>query len=769
VPTLGRQPVLPGLTNPPLVFHGGSVMHGVHLHTVFWAPSGYAFPPSPGGGIPSYEGLVQRFFADAAGAPSSAPSALAVTDQYGDQGGVGSHALRYAAATDSVDDADRYPSRGQCSSPLGLPVCLTTDQVESELDRVVSRQDPAGRGLHDLWVLLLPPNVDTCVMGFMCGTSAFAGYHSQFDLGHGSTVYALVVNPLDEGVPPQGADPQGNPVAEVATNIAAHEVTEAVSDPEGTGWIDPSGGEVGDKCQASYGAPLGYAGNGDPYNQLLSGDPFLIQTMWSNVDMGCVAHGASAPAPSLPSVALRQFSAVINGNIGATRAGVTVRVDLSRTGLVVAAGHARTGPHGGWTVTLRSPRTGAPVAVGDDRDELDVAYGHGGPPAESILTGQGGNPAGQAGYTGWSILDSGFAVSRRQVAISPCSQVGVLALTVDGHPAPPPVPRCQTASNQAVVPTAPIGSSSHVLLTSTDNRAASPDDPQGALVRLTIPLGEPGSVAALGPSGPASPGSLDNTGFPSCSADLSRQSASCTGLVPGHRYRALTGRLRLSARADPTGQALFAAPGHATWLRGGTVLTLTGPTGRVLSALHVAHLRVALTPFGDVTGGICQPGEYWGPNQGPPTGSSGSLVLPPFLLVGVSQNGPSVAVCPLTGHATGLPTGPVAQTDSFSGGSTTATVPSFSLVSPGTAATLYGPFIALARITGAPHGGPRPTVSLHITRSGSSRPVVALRNVATPQGVAVGRLRPGLYHATWTLTDRNSDTRTLHTYFVQEP
>jgi hypothetical protein len=54
-------------------------------------------------------------------------------------------------------------------------------------------------------------------------------------------------------------------------------------------------------------------------------------------------------------------------------------------------------------------------------------------------------------------------------------------------------------------------------------------------------------------------------------------------------------------------------------------------------------------------------------------------------------------------------------------------------------------------------------------RAGRRRPVVALDNVATARGTRLGRLAPGLYHATWTLTDRNRDTRSLHTYFVAEP
>ena len=47
----------------------------------------------------------------------------------------------------------------------------------------------------------------------------------------------------------RAADPQGNPDAEFAADIAAHETDEAMTDPEGVGWMDPNGFEIADKCE----------------------------------------------------------------------------------------------------------------------------------------------------------------------------------------------------------------------------------------------------------------------------------------------------------------------------------------------------------------------------------------------------------------------------------------------------------------------------------------------------------------------------------------
>ena len=54
----GSQDVASGALTP-VTYHGGSVMAGgVTVHTIFWAPAGFAFQGSPGAGIPTYKGMV---------------------------------------------------------------------------------------------------------------------------------------------------------------------------------------------------------------------------------------------------------------------------------------------------------------------------------------------------------------------------------------------------------------------------------------------------------------------------------------------------------------------------------------------------------------------------------------------------------------------------------------------------------------------------------------------------------------------------------------
>ncbi len=747
----------------PAVFHGGTVMRDVRIHTVFWAPSGYAFSGSPGAGALGYEPLMQRFLTDAAHDSGATGNVFSVLGQYGDTSGPGGYALSYNAAADAIDDTTPYPTAAhQCASPAGVATCVTDLEVEQELDRVIAVRDPAGRGLHDLWLIFLPANVDECISPGSCGTSAFAGYHSLFDLGRGETIYAVVVDPIIEGVTPSGMDPQGNPDAESAIDVAAHETVEAATDPEGTGWMDPDGYEVGDKCESDDGAPLGYASDGSPYNQLIDGHAYLIQTMWSNAASGCVQQAPTGPAPSLATVDLRQFSARLSGSTGQAKAGIAVAALLLKGGVPVGLAGARTDRHGSWHAVLRTLDSGAPVPLGDDRDVLLVHYSRGGPAPDLISTDSGGNPFSEAGWTGWFDLDHGFAVARHAVAVSPCSQTGLLSLRVGGVLTGSPVAECQTETDVAVLATHGISAGTGVTLTSTDNRAPTPANPVGALVRMTVALGEPGSVSAVGNT----LAELHLTGFPTCTADLRAQTVRCSGLVPHARYALGRAPRRsvLIARAGAAGVATFGPFPGTPGIRGGETLTLRNRSGRTVTALHVARLRVAIRGSRTVlSGGSCGAGEYWGPPvAAAPVGAG----------VGAPTVGGSGRICPLDGRAAGLPDRLIEQTDSFSGGVTRTEVPMLSSMTPAPGATLYGSFVALAQpaLPGA-HGGVVDVparVDVAVSPRGSRRIVLRLSHVERAQGVSVPGLAPGVYAAVWTVRDANGDTRTITSDFVQE-
>jgi len=50
--------------------------------------------------------------------------------------------------------------------------------------------------MHDVWFVFLPPNVDTCITGRVCGSFAFAGYHALSNVGERGVIYAVAVDPV---------------------------------------------------------------------------------------------------------------------------------------------------------------------------------------------------------------------------------------------------------------------------------------------------------------------------------------------------------------------------------------------------------------------------------------------------------------------------------------------------------------------------------------------------------------------------------------------
>ncbi|HWC85969.1 MAG TPA: hypothetical protein VG388_05495 [Solirubrobacteraceae bacterium] len=769
VPAQGGPDIAVG-SNLPEAYHGGPVMHGVTVHTIFWAPSGYRFDGSPSPGVLGYEPMVQRFFSDTAQASGQTSNVYSVQREYGDGAGPGSYAIAYSPAADSIDVTDPYPPASQqCPSPNGITTCVTDLELQEEIDHVIQTRDPTARGSTNLWFIFLPPNVDTCVSPGSCGSNAYGGYHSLSNLDHGVTIYAVIPDPLIEAPFPPGADPQGNTDAEAAIGAAAHETVEAVSDPQGTGWMDPNGNEAADKCEfgPDVGTPLGYAANGSPYNQLIGGDEWLIQDMWSNASGGCVqSSSATIPPPSLPEVNLTQFSPAVSGSIGAARAKVKVTIMLRRAGTFVARARTTTRADGSWGPVSLTSLTLAPVAaVGDDRDKVYVAYGTGGPPTDTILTGNGGNAFTETGWTGWFDLDHGYAVFSafgvNGVLIAPCFQTGVLSLTINRAATESPTELCGTETDISIISTGTIGDGADLRLQSADNRAVTPANPNGALVNLRVPLGEANSLPSIANNQIF----FEPSGFPTCTANLRSQRVTCSGLVPGARYTLTRRRGHASAhaRAGGGGSTPAVSFGGTRPLAGGDVVVLSNDAHRTLTALHVAQLRVNLIGAQTVVAsGTCEAGAYYGPAPASP---------PINAAVGAPGIAGTGKICPPDGRAKGLPAARIEQTDDRSGGETVTSVPQLEFTSPSNGATLYGRFVALA---GA--GIPTPqhaviasaaAVSVTISPASGGRPVFRAANVNTSGGVHVDALAPGAYAAKWVVRDANGDTRTVQTRFVE--
>ncbi len=770
----------------PVTYHGGEIMSGgVTVHTIFWTGGTKPFEGRPSGAPHDYVGMIQQFLSDVAhdstgtaGAPctSSGCNSFTVLPQFASgtnfgQITRGSYSISYNPATDSLIDTNPYPPKSQqCSSPGDAAVCVTDSQVLGEIDRVVRSTPGQPRGLHNLWFVLFPPDVDECIITGFCATNAFGGYHGWFPSGTTTTIYSVVTDPIVYSQRTQGRDPEGFPDAERAIDVVGHETTEAISDPSGAGgWYDPEGFEIGDKCEfgPQRGTPLGFAQNGSPYNQVINGHKYLTQEMWANSDNNgfpdCVQSttNTSTPLP-LPQVKLSQFSSTVSGNTENNTAGIGVRVSLLRANangspVTVAQASTTTAADGSWSVSL------APHAVGDDRDEIDVDYSGVGAPTphhQPIMTGN--SQTADNGWTGWYYLDSGNLLTNQpsrggpSLSVFGCANAGLLTSSITSRPLSD---FCDGFVANEPLP-APVGADTAVTVSSLDNRGWQPPpaavpNPDGNLITLTVPVGEADAVSsAFGMQQHfAEEGlSLLLSGLASCVADLAAQSVTCTGLVAGESYTITYGSQSTTASADATGSVTSAIELH-----GGDTVTLSNGL-RTLSTLHVAHLRVSIDGSnpGAVASGSCEPYQYYGP----------PITRPPFPGAVGASGGVALTgqICPVSGDASGLPTDKIAQTDELSGGLTQAAVPGISDTLPMAGETVYGAFPVLAQAT-----DPTSPIAVSISPASGGSPVFTAANVNTASGVLVPGLTRGTYKATWTLTDANGDKRIRTTRFVYQP
>jgi streptogramin lyase len=82
----------------------------------------------------------------------------------------------------------------------------------------------------------------------------------------------------------QTVTPNGDQGADEMTDSIMHELSETVTDPEGTAWFTSKGDENGDLCNYTYRTPLSPGPtNGATANVTMNGHFYLIQKIWTNV------------------------------------------------------------------------------------------------------------------------------------------------------------------------------------------------------------------------------------------------------------------------------------------------------------------------------------------------------------------------------------------------------------------------------------------------------------------------------------------------------
>ena len=115
----------------------------------------------------------------------------------------------------------------------------------------------------------------------------YCGWHTNGTINGADIKYAFVGNAARclNACAQQTTSPNGDAGGDASASIVAHELEEAVSDPDLNAWFDTRGEENADKCAWTFGA-TSPAGNGSVYNMKLGGMEFLIQRNWLNSGTG---------------------------------------------------------------------------------------------------------------------------------------------------------------------------------------------------------------------------------------------------------------------------------------------------------------------------------------------------------------------------------------------------------------------------------------------------------------------------------------------------
>jgi hypothetical protein len=169
-----------------------------------------------------------------------------------------------------------------------------TSLSDSAIQSVVSDAITSGRVPKDtnaVYFVLTSKDV-TASSGFC---TQYCGWHTHGTIAGSDIKYSFVGNPdrCPSACAAQTTSPSNNPGADGMASIIAHELEEAVTDPDLNAWYDTRGYENADKCAWTFGTTK-TAPNGSKYNVTLpngSGGSrsYLIQQNWVNANGGYCA------------------------------------------------------------------------------------------------------------------------------------------------------------------------------------------------------------------------------------------------------------------------------------------------------------------------------------------------------------------------------------------------------------------------------------------------------------------------------------------------
>ena len=160
---------------------------------------------------------------------------------------------------------------------------------DADIQSVVSNAISSGKLQRDTkGVYFVLTSADVNETSGFC--TQYCGWHTHGTIAGSDIKYSFVGNPdrCPSSCAAQTTGPNGNAGADGMASIIAHELEEAITDPDLNAWYDRRGQENADKCAWTFGT-TSTAGNDSKYNVTLGGNNFLIQRNWVNASGGYCA------------------------------------------------------------------------------------------------------------------------------------------------------------------------------------------------------------------------------------------------------------------------------------------------------------------------------------------------------------------------------------------------------------------------------------------------------------------------------------------------
>jgi hypothetical protein len=165
---------------------------------------------------------------------------------------------------------------------------LGTALTDSNIQTIVANAIASGLPKDTNAVYFVLTSADENETSGFC--TQYCGWHTHGTISGSDIKYAFIGNPdrCPSACEWQTTSPNGNAGADGMASIIAHELEEAVTDPDLNAWYDRRGQENADKCAWTFGT-ISTLSNGAEYNMSLGSRKYLIQQNWVNASGGYCA------------------------------------------------------------------------------------------------------------------------------------------------------------------------------------------------------------------------------------------------------------------------------------------------------------------------------------------------------------------------------------------------------------------------------------------------------------------------------------------------